>query len=184
MEQFMAIGDRVKECIDKVTIGDFENGLIQLSIAFDGTAKKEYPKMKVGKRFTTFLRDNQDIITFFTFATTIFIDCLFDGYKLEDIIYNVLRCGLLHEGSIPYEIEFVDEISIGHAGGRWRFPKTYVMGGLLAVIGAKSNAKERVPPQYAMMIMGKPYQVNDLWGHGDEIRHIMTCTTPALSASG
>jgi hypothetical protein len=180
----MAIGDRVKECFDKVTIGDFENGLIQLSIAIDGMAKKEYPKMKVGQRFTTFLRENQDIITFFTFATNMFIDCSFDGYKLEDIIYNVLRCGLLHEGSIPDEIEFIDEIRIGHAGGRWRFPKTYVMGGLLAVIGAKSNAKERLPRQYAVMIMGKPYQVNYLWGHGDEIRHIMASTTQAPSASG
>lgn len=169
----MAIGDRVKECIDKAKIGDFENALIQLSIAFDGTAKKEYPKIKVGQRFKIFLRENQDIITYFTFATNMFIDCSFDGYKLEDIIYHVLRCGLLHEGSIPDEIEFVDEIIIGRPGGRWRFSKTYVMGGLLAVIGAKSNAKERVPPQYAVVIMGKPYQVNDLWGRGDEIRQIM-----------
>ncbi len=169
----MAIGDRVKECIDKVNIGDFENALIQLSIAFDATAKREYPKLKVGERFKKFLRDNQDIITFFTFATNMFIDCVFDGYTLEDIIYHVLRCGLLHEGSIPDEIEFVDEIVLGRPGGRWRFPKTYVWGGLLAIIGAKSNAKERIPPQYAMLIMGKQYQVNELWGRCDVIRKKM-----------
>ena len=172
----MAIGDRVKECIDKMKSNDFENALIQLSIAFDGTARREFPAMKVGERFKTFLRENQDIITYFTFASHIFIDCTFDGYKLEDIIYHVLRCGLLHEGSIPEEIEFVDEIAIGRPGGRWRFPKTYVAGGLLAIIGAKSNQKERVPPQYTVLIKGKWHHVNELWGRGDEIRRIISHT--------
>jgi hypothetical protein len=169
----MAIGDRVKECIDKVNIGDFENALIQLSIAFDGTAGKEYPKMKGGRRFMTFLQKNQDIITYFTFATNIFIDCEFDGYKLEDIIYHVLRCPLIHEGSIPDEIVFVDEIVIGRPDGRWLFPKTYVVGGLLAVIGAKRNIMEKIPPKYVVIISGKSYQVNNLWGHCDQIRKLM-----------
>ncbi len=170
----MTIGDRVKECIDKLNVGDFENALIQLSIAFDGTAKKEYPpSMKVGKRFKAFLHDNQDIITYFTFASNMFIDCTFNGYKLEEIIYHVLRCGLLHEGSIPDEIEFVDQIVIGRPGGRWRFPKTYVHGGLLAVIGAKSNATESVPPDYGVMIHRNSFRVNSLWGRSEEIRQMM-----------
>jgi hypothetical protein len=170
----MAIGDRIKECIDKFNGSDFENALVQLSIAFDGTAKKEYPSMKSGERFTTILRDNQDIITYFTFAGNKFIDCVFDGYKLEDIIYRVLRCGLIHEGSVPEEIEFVDEIVLGRQGGRWRFPKTYVLGGLLAVIGAKGNANEKVPAQYRVVIKGKPYRVSNLLGRSIKIREIMT----------
>jgi len=170
----MSVGDRVKECIDKMGIGDFENALIQLSIAFDGTARREYPAMKVGERFMTFLRDNQDIITYFTFAGNRFIDCTFDGHKLEDIIYRVLRCGLIHEASIPDEIEFVDEVVLSHAGGRWRFPKAYVEGGLLAIVGARSNAAERVPDHYVVVVKGQTHRVNDLWGRNDEIRRIMS----------
>ncbi len=170
----MAIGNRVKECIDKFNSGDLENALIQLSIAFDGTAKKEYPKtVKVGERFKTFLRDNQDIITYFAFSGNMFIDCKFNGYTIEEIIYEVLRCGLLHEGSIPNEIEFIDEILLGRNNGRWRFPKTYVQGGLLAVIGAESNKNENISTHYTIVINGKVYKVNDLWGRRDRIREIM-----------
>ena len=135
----MAMGDRVRECIDKLNQSDYENALIQLSIAFDGTAKREYPKeKKVGKRFKRFLRDTQDIITYFTFAVTFLINCQHDGYILEDIIYKVLRCGLLHEGSIPDEIEFVDQIVWGRPNGKWTLPKSYMLGGLLQTVASSA----------------------------------------------
>lgn len=170
----MAISDRVRECIDKLNANEYESALIQLSIAFDGTAKKEYPRIKkVGERFKAFLKANQDIITYFTFGGVIFIDCEVDGYTLEQIIYKVLRCGLLHEGSIPGEIEFVDELVWGRPGGKWRLPKSYVLGGLLAVIGANNNAGERVPEHYVVVIKGNRYQVNQLWGNSELIRRIM-----------
>ena len=42
----MSIADRVKESIDKYNSNDLENALIQLYIAFDGTAKNEFPHIK------------------------------------------------------------------------------------------------------------------------------------------
>ena len=74
----MPVTDRVIGCINKYNSNDLENALIQVCIALDGTAKKEYPKIKkVGERFRAFIKANMDIITFFTFNTNIFINCQF-----------------------------------------------------------------------------------------------------------
>ena len=66
----MAISDRIQECINKYNANDLDNALIQVCIAIDGTAKRDYPRIKkVGERFKEFIKSNQDIITFFTFNT-------------------------------------------------------------------------------------------------------------------
>jgi hypothetical protein len=126
----------------------------------------------VGKRFKRFLHDTQDVITYFTFAGIFVLDFQYDGYTLEDIFYKVVRCGLLHEGSISDEIEFVDQIVWGRPNGKWRLPKTYILGGLLAVIGAPTNVRQRVPDHYSVIVAQKGYPVNQLWGRIDLIRQI------------
>ena len=171
----MSIADRVSECINKYNANDLENALIQLCIALDGTAKNEYPRTKkVGERFRAFVKANMDIITFFTFNTNIFINCQFGGYTIEQFIYRVLRCGLLHEAQLSAMFKFVEPgepISIGTK--QWCFPKTFIFGTLLAVIGASSNSNQKVAEDLVVMIMGKRFRVNDLWGRADLIRDAM-----------
>ena len=53
----MPISGRVIECINKYNANDLDNALIQICIALDGTAKREYPKVNnVGKRFKEFVK--------------------------------------------------------------------------------------------------------------------------------
>ena len=171
----MSVADRVTECINKYNANDLVNALIQLCIALDGTAKNEYPRMKkVGERFKAFIKANQDIITFFTFNTNIFIDCEFGGYAIEQFIYKVLRCGLLHEGEVSAMFKFAEAgepILIG--GKQWRFPRTFVFGTLLAVIGAPTNARQSVGDHIGVTVMGKSFKVNELWGRADLVRKAM-----------
>jgi hypothetical protein len=171
----MPISDRVMECITKYNADDLSNSLIQICIAIDGTAKKEYPKIKkVGKRFKIFIRDNQDIITFFTFNKNFFIDCQFGEFTIEQFIYKILRCGLLHEGDIPTMLEFVtpgEPTTIGNR--KWRLPKTFIFGTLLAVIGASSNTTQTLPGDMEVTIIGQTFKVNELWGHADAIRNLI-----------
>jgi hypothetical protein len=168
----MSIADRVKESIDKYNSNDLENALIQICIAFDGTAKNEFPHIKKNaKRFKAFIKANMDIITFFTFNTNVFINCRFGGYTIEQFVYEVLRCGLIHEGELSARFRFTDAgepVSVG--GKQWSFPKTFIFGALLAVIGASSNARQIVADQLSVIIMGKRYKINELWGHADVIR--------------
>lgn len=171
----MSIADRVLECINKYNANDLDNALIQICIALDGTAKNEYPRVKkVGERFKAFVRSNQDIITFFTFNTNMFIGCQFGEYTIEQFIYKVLRCGLLHEGEVPEMFQFTapgEPISIGDK--QWCLPKTFIFGTLLAVIGAGSNARQKLSNDLGVTIMGRNFKVNELWGRADLVRQAM-----------
>ena len=171
----MSVADRVTECINKYNANDLDNALIQLCIALDGTAKNEYPRIKkVGERFKAFIKANQDIITFFTFNTNMFINCQFGQYTIEQFIYKVLRCGLLHDGEVPTMFKFAEPgepISIGDK--QWCFPKTFVFGVLLAVIGASSNSKQSVAEQLGVTVMGNSFKINELWGRADLVRKTM-----------
>lgn len=171
----MPVSDRVMECINKYNANDLDNALIQICIALDGTAKKEYPMVKkVGERFKTFIKPNQDIITFFTFNTNIFIDCQFGEYTVEQFIYKVLRCGLLHEGEVPAMLKFTEPGEpITVSAKQWCLLKTFIFGTLMAVIGASSNAKQTLPDDIGVTIMGKDFNVNELWGHADMVRKLM-----------
>ena len=105
----MSIADRVTESINKYNSNDLDNALIQICIAFDGTAKNEFPNIKTNaKRFKAFITDNMDIITFFTFNTNVFINCQFGEYTFESFVYEVLRCGLIHEGDMSAQFRFTE----------------------------------------------------------------------------
>jgi hypothetical protein len=168
----MSIADRVKESIDKYNSNDLENALIQVCIAFDGTAKNEFPNIKKNaKRFKAFVKANMDIITFFTFNTNVFIDCQFGEYTVERFVYEVLRCGLIHEGELSAQFRFTEPGEPVLVGGKqWSFPKTFIFGALLAVLGASSNARQKVTDELSVTIMGNHFKINDLWGHVDIIR--------------
>ena len=172
----MPISDRVLECIAKYNANDLDNALIQVCIALDGTAKKEYPRIKrVGERFKAFIKDNQDIITYLTFNTNMLINCQFGKFTVEQFMYKVLRCGLLHEGEVPALFEFTapgEPVSIGDT--KWRLPKTFILGTLLSVIGAASNETQVLPDDIEITIMGQTFKANELWGHAEAIRNTMT----------
>jgi hypothetical protein len=168
----MSIANRVIESINKYNSNDFENALIQVCIALDGTAKNEYPRIKkVGERFRCFIQANMDIITFFTFNTNIFINCSFGNYTIDQFIYKILRCGLLHDAELSSMFKFTEpgeHITIGTK--QWCFPKTFIFGTLLAVIGASSNSNQRVDDDLAVSIMGNNFKINDIWGKSTLIR--------------
>ena len=171
----MSIADRVTECVNKYGANDLDNALIQLCIALDGTAKNEYPRVKkVGERFRAFVKNNQDIITFFTFNTNTYTDCQFGEYTIEQFIYKVLRCGLLHEGEVSSMFKFAEPgDSIYISDKQWCLPKTFIFGSLLAVIGASSNVRQRVADHLGVTVMGKSFKVNELWGHSELVRQAM-----------
>jgi hypothetical protein len=172
-EETMSIADRVIESIDKYNSNDLENALIQACIAIDGTSKKEFPgfSKQNKKRFKSFISANIDIITFFTCNTNVFVNCQFREYTIEQFIYEVIRCSLLHEGELSARFKFTEPnepVLIGAT--QWCFPKTFIFGVILAVIGASSNANQKVADYLSVSIMDNQFRINDLWGRGDLIR--------------
>lgn len=180
----MPIGDRIKEAIDKMQQRDIVNSLIQISIAIDATAKKIYPKLKTSKRCKFFLRDNQSFITRIAFGLLEIKGPLifaFDGQDgkthiktLEEILYHLVRCSLIHEGDLPNEVEFTDSNSIGVTkGGKVLISTNLILALIMSVIVSNSNAREKLPTYYTASIGNRNLILNNFWGKKDELYKIV-----------
>ena len=111
-------------------------------IAVDASAALKYPKMTNAARYKKFLKDNFSTITRYGIpgiqASNIKIKVNFsndhlkcdeDGYvDMEQIIYHVLRCGLVHKCSIDRTIQFTDTTVLGDWGDTFKIPKNIIWG--------------------------------------------------------
>lgn len=117
---------RIIEAIDKIDKHDFENALIQISIGIDGVAKEKDPGLGTTKRCVKLIEEYRDFI--YRFSTLGQVSLVGDGNikyagtfenkTLGEVIYKVIRCGLLHEGKLPDEHTFVFDIGYGIGGYR------------------------------------------------------------------
>ncbi len=122
----MSIGKRIEEAIAKMDAGDCEGALIPASIAVDATATQEYPALTNNQVYKSFLGDNLDLFTRASFGG-IRIGRIALKYDhpdsrssadgtctVEQILYHVVRCGLLHQAGLPPTLRFTSScLSLG-----------------------------------------------------------------------
>lgn len=171
----MAISDRVHEGLLKIDEHDIDNALIQLSIAVDATAKKMYPKQKIGQRIRSFLAEKRDFIWWSLLnglpnANGEFCLSFADkGYvSIEEIMYKYIRCSLLHEGEMPTSITFdyVEYFKV-NADSSLILPVGYLQAILYAVISSWVNKSEKMKYDFYICFGKEKFNLNDYWG--DEI---------------
>jgi hypothetical protein len=117
---------RIIEAIEKIEKNDFENALIQISIGIDGVAKLKYPGLRTTERSIKLVEEYRDFIYRFSTLGQVSIGengnnkfaGEFEGKTLGEILYKVIRCGLLHEGKLPADNSLVFDIGYGIAGFR------------------------------------------------------------------
>lgn len=123
--------------------GKYDEALCLVCIAIDARSAELYPKIKsCTKRYKLFLKDN-----FWTICKRGFPGILAqkicikleipceslepdkDGYvDMEQIIYHVLRCGLVHKCKIDETIQFTDKTIIGNWNNVFCIPKSIIWG--------------------------------------------------------
>ena len=155
----------------------FDVALSLACSAVDATSKKMFPKDNNNERFKKFIREYMRVISFRGFpgivASGIKIKCInIKGLKvdangmvgIEDIIYHIIRCGIIHECEIDKRIVFTENTYIGDFHSIFRIPKDLVYGLLLAVILSKYNEEEKTDDGIMINISGQSIEVNKLWG--------------------
>lgn len=178
------IGRRIDECIAKLKLGDGENAFIQLSIAIDATSKLNYPKIKgSSKRNKLFIKENLPFVLWsLTNGTPNKSSSLFfviddEGKEisLEDIMYRLLRCTLLHEGDLPDLVIFTQEEFIANKKDKIILPLAIISSFCLAVIKNPFNKKEKLINNNLFIPYGSniPYDLNQCWGNEDRLRSIV-----------
>ena len=185
-----AIGRKIDKAMFEVLYGSLEEALLQACIAVDATASRLFPGKGTAARNIEFL--HEDIQLIFLVATarqfrvekpSIRLGIVHPDLKgtpgkvasLEEIIYHVLRCSLVHEGELPSEISLTSRNQVG-----WRFevnkngkpsvlPWQIILGLVLAVVGASVNASERTKNSYVI----DRIELNKYWGQRDRILKVL-----------
>lgn len=175
----MSIGSFVSSALTLYEDGKYDVALSLACSAVDATSEKIFPnESKNHVRYKEFLKKNMRVITTFGMpglsASGIRIKCKnIPGIKadyeqmagLEDIIYHIIRCGLIHQCEIEESIEFTQRTMLGDFGGKFRIPYTIIMGLLLSVILAKENKNEKMPTSHQLNFNGINIDLNSMWGN-------------------
>jgi hypothetical protein len=175
------VGRRVQEAIDHMEKGEIELALTAACIALDVTSQRYAGAPKSGRaHFKKFVQDHLWLVTYVGFpglmASTVRVPFIHPDVKpdaagtvgIEDIIYHVIRCSLVHSDEKATRIVWNDHIALGlDANGDLVLSKSLVWGILAALITCKVNAEEELPHYYWLRIADFKMFISELWGRVD-----------------
>lgn len=127
--------------------GKYEEALCLSCIAMDACASKKYSDRKNAVRYKRFLKEHFSTICKYGFpgieasgirikinVPSMALKTDRDGYvDMEQIIYHVIRCGLVHECNIENTIQFTETTIIGDWNEKFYIPKDIIWGFIKAI---------------------------------------------------
>ena len=177
----LTVGDRVQEAIDYMDKGKIEHALTPACIAIDMTAQLYYKKEKSSKvDYKNFIKEYLWLITYMglpgIFSNSLKIQFNHPNIKLdqdgfcsiEDIIYHVIRCGLVHSDGIDSKIEWNKIITLGNGrNGNLLLSDNLIWGIIGSIVFSEVNANEKVGEFCWISIADFKFFINDIWGRID-----------------
>lgn len=174
----ITIAKRVKSAIDHWEKGEVELALTDACIAVDATSMKYYNLQKSkGSEYKRFLKEFMWLITYSGLPGLMsqniqlprgklsIPDVTGDTISIEQLIYHVVRCDLVHSNSIDPNIVFSNHLTIGIDGDKVLISRRIVWGILHAVIFNTSNADERIDEGlYWTSIYDFKMFIDECWG--------------------
>lgn len=183
----VTVGKRIQSMINHMDCNEIELALSDVCIAIDVTAKKYYNKpVSSADCYKEFLKENMWMIVNagMSALTSETIKLPFthkdiksdsDGYcTLEQIVYHVMRCGLIHDTGENSKIVWNDRISLAiDSDGNLNISPNFIWGLALCVVTCSVNKDEKVGDTCWISIATFKYLINDLWGKRDTIKKII-----------
>lgn len=180
----VSVGQRVQSMINHMEKGEIELGLSDICIAIDITAQKYYNESHSSAScYKRFIKENiwMILVTGMGSLITETIKLPFvhkeiksddEGYcTLEQIIYYVMRCGLIHGTGEDSKIVWNNKISLAIDENQYlNISPSFIWGLALCVIACPVNANERVDDCCWISTATFKYLINDLWGKRDSVK--------------
>jgi hypothetical protein len=178
----MSIANFISGAITLHNLGQHDTALALVCSSIDGTSKKVFPNAKKNTdRNKDFIKKYFRLISTYGFpgisAESIRIKCINiqdvttdkEGYVgIEEIIYHIIRCSLIHECELDSRIQFIDQTQIGDFNKFFQLPKQTIFGLILAVVLCKNNWNEKCNQEIAINLNGQLIDINDIWGQEDK----------------
>ncbi|MBM4350623.1 MAG: hypothetical protein FJ106_12145, partial [Deltaproteobacteria bacterium] len=166
----MPYTDRLIEACERIIRRDWTNALIQTCIALDAIAKKTYGG-KPGKRIKQYVRDNQYILTRIAMLhLEAHGDLMFQvagekTMKFEEVVYELVRCALLHEGELDSRVKIVQSPSIGLDDQGNFFLSVYMIMALCLLLVADPKTNQiRWPETASFTVEDTTIKFSDIQG--------------------
>lgn len=177
----ITVGDRVKSAIDEANSGRFEMALEHAAIAIDVTAKRYFAADESkAKNYKNLLIEYLWLIELLAFPGLNLEESKFGNYPIkktpvptfQDLIYDVIRCGLVHAEGVPDSFAFNDSGTLEFADERLVFPKGLIWALLALIVCCPCNSNEKTAEGYHLTFFGNKLVINDLWGQESFLRVI------------
>jgi len=187
----VSVGRRVQEAIDHMGKREIALALTPACIALDVTAQR-YAGVKRSSRttFKKFVQDYLWLITYMGFpglmATTVRVPFTHPDVKpdaagtvgVEDIIYHIIRCSLVHSDEAAMKVVWNKAIALGlDSSGNLVLSENLIWGLLGAVIFCPTNKAETVPDTYWISIADFKNFISELWGRVDLAKRVVKMYT-------
>lgn len=180
----VTVGNRVQSMIDHMEKGELDLALSDICIALDITSQKYYGKISSSRTdYKSFIKENIWMIVATGMGTLITesIKLPFhhpevkpdaDGYcTLEQIVYHVMRCGLIHGTGEDSKIVWNYSVPLAlDKSGNLQLSPSFIWGLALAVITCEANKDERVNDTCWISAVTFKYLINDLWGKRENVK--------------
>jgi hypothetical protein len=167
--------------------GEIGLALTAACIALDVTSQRHASVSRSSKKiYKQFVKDNLWLITYIGFpglmASTVRVPFVHPDIKpdasgtvgLEEIIYHVIRCSLVHSDEKAAKIVWNKAIALGlDQNGNLVLSESLLWGLLGAVILSPVNNKEALPTQYWFSIADFKMFVSELWGRIDIAKRVV-----------
>jgi hypothetical protein len=176
--KMVTIGDRIQEAIDYMDKGKIELALTPTCIALDITAQEYYLKNKSsGKNYKNFIQEYLWLITYMGLPGVLSNSLKIpfkhsdvkldqDGFcSLEEIIYHVIRCGLIHGNGIDPKIEWNKIITLGLTqNGNLLLSDKLIWGLIGSIVFSEVNSNQKTGDFCWISIADFKFFINDIWG--------------------
>lgn len=187
----VSVGRRVQEAIDHMGKREIALALTPACIALDVTAQRHAGVKRSSRTtFKKFVQDHLWLITYMGFpglmATTVRVPFNHPDIKpdaagtvgVEDIIYHIIRCSLVHSDEAAMKVVWNKAIALGlDPSGKLVLSENLIWGLLGAVILSPLNKTETIPDTYWISIADFKMFVSELWGRIDLAKRVVKMYT-------
>lgn len=176
----MAIEDFLNGALREVVAGNYPVAMACVCTVVDSVGKAEFGGKTRG-RCLAFVDRYLDIITSVGFGGAIraqpggtlnVLDPL-DPTKtksVREVVYDILRCSLIHEADLPFNVDFTADAFYGVRNGVFLIPTNFFYAMLFAVTASPTTKGACVVNSIQINWAGKPFPINQLMGDTAAVR--------------
>jgi hypothetical protein len=168
----MAVADFLIASLREFQHGNYHAAMACVCIAVDATAKSEFGGSSKA-RCLAFVDAYLDVITKVGLANAVVAgpgstlklrDPLSPGKtkRIQDIIYESIRCALIHEANLPIAVSFTEQAFYGFENSTFKIPTRMIIALFLAAIVSPANSGGRLPLDLELNVDGCSIRIVDI----------------------